>query len=96
MRYLLRPGLSGWAQVNYPYGASVNDSNIKLSFDLYYISNYSFWLDLLSFLEHRLVVNARGSKALLVYVRSFYFVEKFFKKIGDVKVSILNNRKLNC
>ena len=63
MRYLLRPGLSGWAQVNYPYGASVNDSNIKLSFDIYYISNYSFWLDLLIFFRTlRLVVNARGSK----------------------------------
>ena len=63
MRYLLRPGLSGWAQVNYPYGASVNDSNIKLSFDLYYIANYSFWLDLLIFFRTlRLVVNARGSK----------------------------------
>ena len=66
MRYLLRPGLSGWAQVNYPYGASVNDSNIKLSFDLYYISNYSFWLDLLIFFRTlRLVLNARGSKPYL-------------------------------
>ena len=63
MRYLLRPGLSGWAQVNYPYGASVQDSNIKLSFDLYYISNYSFWLDLLIFFRTlRLIFNARGSK----------------------------------
>ena len=51
MRYLLRPGLSGWAQVNYPYGASVQDSSNKLSFDLYYINNYSFWLDLLIFFK---------------------------------------------
>ncbi len=63
MRYLLKPGLSGWAQVNYPYGASVKDSANKLSFDLYYINNYSFWLDLLIFLRTlRLILNARGSK----------------------------------
>ena len=52
MRYLLRPGLSGWAQVNYPYGASVYDSSNKLSYDLYYITNYSFWLDILIFLRN--------------------------------------------
>ncbi len=65
MRYLLRPGLSGWAQVNYPYGASVEDSFNKLSFDLFYISNYSFWLDILIFLRTlRLIFNARGSKPI--------------------------------
>ena len=65
MRYLLRPGLSGWAQVNYPYGASVQDSFNKLSFDLFYISNYSFWLDILIFLRTlRLIFNARGSKPI--------------------------------
>ena len=63
MRYLLRPGLSGWSQVNYPYGASLKDSNNKLSFDLYYIANYSFWLDVLIFLRTlRLILNTRGSK----------------------------------
>tara|TARA_B100000242_G_scaffold294339_1_gene276518 strand:- start:1468 stop:2796 length:1329 start_codon:yes stop_codon:yes gene_type:complete len=63
MRYLLRPGLSGWSQVNYPYGASLKDSTNKLSFDLYYIANYSFWLDVLIFLRTlRLILNARGSK----------------------------------
>ena len=63
MRYLLRPGLSGWSQVNYPYGASLKDSTNKLSFDLYYIANYSFWLDVLIFLRTlRLILNTRGSK----------------------------------
>ena len=63
MRYLLRPGISGWAQVNYPYGASVDDSSNKLSFDLYYIANYSFWLDILIFLRTlKLIINAKGSK----------------------------------
>ena len=65
LRYLLRPGLSGWAQVNYPYGASIEDSTNKLSFDLFYISNYSFWLDLLIFLRTlRLIFNAKGYKPI--------------------------------
>ena len=50
-RHYVRPGITGWAQINYPYGASVGDSRQKLSFDLYYIKNYSFLLDLLILLE---------------------------------------------
>ena len=62
-RYILRPGISGWAQVNYPYGASIFDSSKKLSFDIYYISHFSILLDLLIlFKTIRLVLNARGSK----------------------------------
>lgn len=62
-RYLIKPGLSGWAQVNYPYGASVEDSRIKMSFDLYYLKNVSIALDLLIFFKTiRLVLNARGSR----------------------------------
>ena len=62
LRYSMRPGLSGWAQVNYPYGASFQDSENKLSYDLYYLKNFSFWLDLLIFLKTvRLVFNGKGS-----------------------------------
>jgi len=62
LRHLLRPGLSGWAQVNYPYGASVEDAANKLSYDLYYLRNFSFWLDLLIlFKTIRLVFNAQGA-----------------------------------
>ena len=43
-RYLIRPGLSGWAQVNYPYGASIYDSTKKLSFDLFYLKIFQFGL----------------------------------------------------
>ena len=43
LRQRMRPGLSGWAQVNYPYGASVEDAANKLSYDLYYLRNFSFW-----------------------------------------------------
>ncbi len=46
LRHLLKPGITGWAQVNYPYGASVEDAEEKLKYDLYYIKNYSIWLDL--------------------------------------------------
>ena len=62
IRYLLRPGLSGWAQVNYPYGSSVEDSKIKLSYDIYYLKNFSIWLDMLIFFKTiRLVLLKRGS-----------------------------------
>jgi lipopolysaccharide/colanic/teichoic acid biosynthesis glycosyltransferase len=62
LRHLIRPGLSGWAQVNYPYGASFEDAANKLSYDLYYLRNLSFWLDLLILVKTiRLVFNARGS-----------------------------------
>lgn len=44
-RHLVKPGLSGWAQINYPYGASIEDAKEKLCFDLYYIKNQSVLLD---------------------------------------------------
>lgn len=47
LRHVVRPGLTGWAQVMYPYGASVEDSAQKLEYDLYYIKNFSFLLDFL-------------------------------------------------
>jgi sugar transferase (PEP-CTERM system associated) len=45
LRHLLRPGVTGWAQVMFPYGASVEDAREKLQYDLYYIKNYSLLLD---------------------------------------------------
>jgi len=44
-RHLVRPGITGWAQVNYPYGANLEDTLQKLSYDLYYIRNFSPRLD---------------------------------------------------
>lgn len=44
-RHLVRPGITGWAQVNYPYGANLDDTRRKLEYDLYYIRHYSFRLD---------------------------------------------------
>lgn len=50
-RHMVKPGLTGWAQINYPYGASVEDARVKLEYDLYYAKNYSPFLDLLILLQ---------------------------------------------
>jgi lipopolysaccharide/colanic/teichoic acid biosynthesis glycosyltransferase len=44
-RHLVKPGITGWAQVNYPYGANLEDTLRKLEYDLYYIRHFSFLLD---------------------------------------------------
>lgn len=46
VRHTVKPGLTGWAQINYRYGASVEDAHIKLEYDLYYVKNMSVFLDL--------------------------------------------------
>ena len=64
LRYNLKPGLSGWAQVNYPYGASLEDAKNKFSYDLYYIKNFSNLLDIrILFMTIKLVFNAKGAIA---------------------------------
>lgn len=61
VRHWIRPGLSGWAQVNYPYGNSVADSRMKLSYDLYYLRNAGILLDLLILMKTiRLVIRREG------------------------------------
>ena len=50
-RHCLKPGITGWAQIQYPYGASFEDSKRKLEYDLYYIKNYSIFLDVLIILQ---------------------------------------------
>ncbi|MFB0611292.1 TIGR03013 family XrtA/PEP-CTERM system glycosyltransferase [Aurantiacibacter poecillastricola] len=50
-RHMVKPGITGWAQINYPYGASIEDSRQKLEFDLYYAKNYTPFLDLLIMLQ---------------------------------------------
>lgn len=45
LRHHVKPGITGWAQVSYPYGSSINDSREKLQYDLYYLKNYSVFLD---------------------------------------------------
>jgi len=45
-RHVVKPGITGWAQINYPYAATIEDSRIKLEYDLYYIKHMSLLLDL--------------------------------------------------
>ena len=51
LRHSVKPGVTGWAQVRYSYGASVEDARKKLQFDLYYVKNHSLFLDLLILVE---------------------------------------------
>jgi len=55
-RHMVKPGITGWAQINYPYGASIEDSRRKLEYDLYYAKNYTPFLDLLILLQTLRVV----------------------------------------
>ena len=50
-RHRVKPGITGWAQLNYPYGASEEDTKRKLEYDLYYIKNYSLFLDFLILIQ---------------------------------------------
>jgi sugar transferase (PEP-CTERM system associated) len=62
-RHVLKPGLTGWAQIRYAYGASVEDSVEKLQYDLYYIKNLSIALDLVIILETiKTVILRRGAR----------------------------------
>jgi sugar transferase (PEP-CTERM system associated) len=62
-RHFVKPGLTGWAQICYPYGASEEDALEKLRYDLFYIKNYSFLLDLFIVLETvKVVLYGRGGR----------------------------------
>ncbi len=63
LRHLIKPGLSGWAQVNSNYAASLEGVKLKLSYDLYYISNQSIWIDLFILIKTiKVVFNCQGSE----------------------------------
>ena len=60
-RHWMRPGLSGWAQVCAPYASSVEDSDLKLSYDLFYLKNFSTWLDILILIRTiKIILKAAG------------------------------------
>ena len=62
-RARVKPGLTGWAQVNYPYGASVEDAKAKLSYDLFYVQNRSILLDLsILFATVRVILFQEGAR----------------------------------
>jgi lipopolysaccharide/colanic/teichoic acid biosynthesis glycosyltransferase len=62
LRHLVKPGITGWAQVNYRYGAGTDDAVEKLRYDLYYIKNYSLVLDVEILLKTILKVCSLGGK----------------------------------
>lgn len=60
-RHRVKPGISGWAQLNYPYGASIEDAREKFQYDLYYIKNYSLFLDFIILVQTiRVILWPRG------------------------------------
>lgn len=62
-RHIVRPGISGWAQVNQGHVAEVDDVNVKLHYDFYYIKNFSFWLDaLIAIRTLRIMMTGFGAK----------------------------------
>lgn len=61
-RHLMAPGLTGWAQIKYPYGASIEDAREKLQYDLFYIKNYSLFLDAIILFETiKIIIFGRGA-----------------------------------
>ncbi|GAA0540575.1 sugar transferase (PEP-CTERM system associated) [Rhizomicrobium palustre] len=63
LRHSIKAGVTGWAQINYPYGASVEDAEKKLEYDLYYLKNFSVLRDLSIMLQtFRVLVFAQGSR----------------------------------
>lgn len=62
-RLMAKPGITGWAQVNSGYAASVKETEVKLVYDLYYVQNMSLWLDLLIILKtFSVIIAGRGAK----------------------------------
>jgi sugar transferase (PEP-CTERM system associated) len=62
-RHMVKPGITGWAQINYPYGASLEDARHKLEYDLYYAKNYTPFLDILILLQtFRVVLWPEGAR----------------------------------
>jgi lipopolysaccharide/colanic/teichoic acid biosynthesis glycosyltransferase len=63
LRHMIRPGLTGWAQVRYGYGASLEQAREKLEFDLYYIKHMTLGLDLLIMFETvKTIIRRQGAQ----------------------------------
>ena len=63
VRHIIKPGITGWAQVRYQYGSSIEDSVQKLQYDLYYIKNNSLYLDIIILMDTvQVVLSGRGSR----------------------------------
>jgi lipopolysaccharide/colanic/teichoic acid biosynthesis glycosyltransferase len=63
VRHSVKPGLTGWAQLRYPYGASVDDAREKLKFDLFYVKNHGLLFDFMILLQTvEVVLFRRGAR----------------------------------
>lgn len=63
LRHSIKPGITGWAQVRYPYGASIDDAIEKLQYDLYYVKNHSLFLDFIILINTvGVVLLSKGSR----------------------------------
>jgi lipopolysaccharide/colanic/teichoic acid biosynthesis glycosyltransferase len=63
LRHTIRPGITGWAQIRYKYGSSIEDAKEKLRYDLFYIKNMSPGLDVLVFFQTiKIILLGRGAK----------------------------------
>lgn len=82
-RLLIHPGITGWAQVCYPYGASVEDARRKLEFDLYYLKNMSLVMDLFVLLDTIKIVLRGGASR-----RRGEMLEEFEMKMKDARSQI--------
>ena len=63
MRHSVRPGITGWAQINFKYAASLEDTKRKLEYDLFYVKNRSVFLDLAILLQTiRIILWQQGAR----------------------------------
>ncbi|MCX7192853.1 MAG: sugar transferase, partial [Proteobacteria bacterium] len=63
VRHSIKPGITGWAQVRYQYGSSIEDSIQKLQYDLYYVKNNSLFLDIVILIDTiQVVLTGKGSR----------------------------------
>ena len=63
LRHAVKPGLAGWAQLRYPYGASVEDAEQKLKYDLFYVKNHTLLLDIMILVQTvEVVLFGRGAR----------------------------------
>jgi lipopolysaccharide/colanic/teichoic acid biosynthesis glycosyltransferase len=61
-RLLVPPGLTGWAQIKYTYGNTIDDARIKLEYDTYYVRHWSLWMDIyILFQTVSVVLRAKGT-----------------------------------
>jgi lipopolysaccharide/colanic/teichoic acid biosynthesis glycosyltransferase len=63
VRHSIKPGVTGWAQVRYQYGSTIEDSQEKLQYDLYYVKNHSLFLDFVILVETvGVVLTGKGAR----------------------------------